>query len=179
MTATSIASIAIGGAGLLLALISIPFFLRKQVLEKKCSAKTTGTVIKYRYGGNADFRSIAPVVEFCVNGKMYKAYRHYKGVVSKKIVTPNPDTLAGQNNSFYISEKDVFHINKSGVYHNYSELCEKMWPLGSELPVVYNPEKPKQAFVEKVVSISNIAGIVLLCVGCGFMAMAAIAYLVF
>ena len=179
MTATAIASIAIGGAGLLLALISIPFFIRKGVLEKKCSGKTTGKVIKYRYGGNTDLRSIAPVVEFCVDGKMYKAYRHYKGVVSKKVVTPNPDALAGQNNSFYISEKDVFHISKTGVFHDYSKLAEQTWPLGSALPVVYNPEKPKQAFVEKVVSISNIAGIVLLSVGCGLVIMAAIAYLVF
>ena len=48
------------------------------------------------------------------------------------------------------------------------EMGERAWPKGSELPVVYNPEKPRQGFVEKVVVISDIVGIVIVSAGAGF-----------
>ena len=51
--------------------------------------------------------------------------------------------------------------------------------MGSKVPVVYNPKNPKQGFVEKVVVISDIAGIVLLCVGGGFLALAGLFYILF
>ena len=51
MTATEIACLCIGAAGILTALLSLPFFCRGRALSKKCSARTTGTVQRYRIGG--------------------------------------------------------------------------------------------------------------------------------
>lgn len=183
MNDLTISCICIAGAGLLLAIISIPFFLHKKAVSKNCTEKTKGKVVKYRFGRGGNQSSIAPVVEFDVNGKTFKAYRHYRAVSSRRSVsfqwqlTLNPNELFGQSDCFYISEKDIFHINTKGVFHNYKKLAEGKWPLGSEMTVVYNPRKPRQAFVEKVVVISDIVGIGLLSCGCGMIAIAGIAYM--
>lgn len=177
MNELTISCICIAGAGLLLAIISIPFFLHKKAVSKNCTEETKGKVVKYRFGGSDDLSSIAPVVEFDVDGRIFKAYRHYRGIVSKWRSTLNPNEFFGQSDCFYISEKDFFHINTKGFSHNYKKLAEEKWPLGSEMTVIYNPRKPRQAFVEKVVVVSDIAGIILLSCGGGIMAVAGIAYM--
>ena len=49
LTPNLIACLAIGGAGILTALLSIPFFRRTGKLRRRCSARTEGTVIRYHY----------------------------------------------------------------------------------------------------------------------------------
>lgn len=176
MTALEISCLCVAGVGLLIALISVPFFLRAAALKKNCTAETTGKVVKYRIGGGDNGRSVAPVVKYQVNGRNYKAYRHYRGIVSVKKITPKISELFGQNDSFYISAKDKFCINTTGVYHDYRKIGERVWPIGTELPVVYNPNKPKQGFVEKVVVTGDIVGIVLVSVGSGLMLLAGIIF---
>ena len=89
LTPNLIACLAIGGAGILTALLSIPFFRRTGKLRRRCSARTEGTVIRYHYqpkqsGGP----SIAPVAAFQVNGVGYTARLHYKSAatVSKSAI---------------------------------------------------------------------------------------------
>lgn len=168
MTPALIGSLSVIGAGIIFMIISIPFFMNNKKLKKNCTATTTGKVIKYRFSGKSGAHSIAPVVEFVVDGKKYKAYRHYKAVSSVSRSAVGIDEITGKKDAFYISDNDVFHINTVGSFHNYKKLGEEKWPIGSELNVVYNPNKPKQAFVEKVVTIGNIAGIVLLSCGALF-----------
>ncbi len=177
MNELTISCICLAGAGLLLAIISMPFFLHKKAVRKNCTEKTKGKVVKYRFGGSGNLSSVAPVAEFDVNGRTFKAYRHYRAVSSKWQSTLDPNELFGQSDCIYISEKDIFHINAKGALTNYKKLAEEKWPLGSEMTVVYNPRKPRQAFVEKVVVISDIAGIILLSGGCGIMVIAGIAYM--
>ncbi len=176
MTAITISCVCVGGVGLLIALISIPFFAKAINAKKNCVAHATGTVIKYKYGGGSNGRSVAPVVEFEVEGEKYRAYRHYRGVISKSVHNLNPNEMLGQTDNIMITDKDKFCANISGIYHNYERLGKVKWPLGSNLPVVYNPKKPKQAFVEKVVVLSDIVGIVLVSVGVGFMLLATLMF---
>ena len=166
----------IGIVGIVFIILSMPFFLKQKRLEKNCSNKITGKVIKYKYLGSNNARSISPVVKYTIDGKEYTAYRHYKKIVSTNKYVPNVNEMLGQNDSFYILD-DVFYINTKGFYHNYRALAEKMWPLGTELPVFYNPKNPKQGFVEKVITISKIVGIVLLCTGVGLIILSFISYI--
>lgn len=168
MTPDLIGGIAVAGAGVVFIILSIFFFRRNSYFKKHCTATTTGKVIKYKFGGKSGAHWVSPLVEFYVDGKKYKAYRHYKGVVSVHAPKIDPGSFIGKGDSFFISKNDMFHINTSGSIHNYRKMGEETWPIGTELPVVYNPEKPKQAFVEKVVTINNIAGICFLCCGAGF-----------
>lgn len=175
MTGTTIACISVAGAGLLTALLSLLFFMRAKMLKERCTARAAGTVIGHRFNRtNESGVSFAPVVEFMVNGRIYKARRHYRGLAVKRITGAD-----AQQESFYISEKDVFHLNIAGNAHNYRMMAEEAWPLGSELPVLYDPQKPKRAFVEKVVTASGTVGIVLLCIGAGLILLAGVFFLIF
>ncbi len=152
LTPNLIACLAIGGAGILTALLSIPFFRHTGMLRRKCSARTTGTVVRYRLQrrGSGCGTSIAPVVEFQAAGEIYTACRHYKGIAVSKKVIPISDGTAGE-----------------------------LWRLGSTLPVVYDPKNPKRAYVEHVVSTAGVAGGVLLCVGVGLLVLAALGVVLF
>lgn len=181
MSAGLIGGIAIAGAGVIFCLISIPFLLREQALIRNCIGTTTGKVVKYRRGSGGGTGWVSPLVEFEVDGKKYHAYRHYKGVVRPVVSKPMIDPATGKYLPFYIDEKERFHmlIYRLDVMP-YPESYERktvgeIWPIGSEMVVVYNPNKPKQAFVEKVVSLSKIAGICLLCCGLGYIALGVVA----
>lgn len=175
MSGLVISCIAVGGAGILFALLAIPFLTHEKRLTKKCSATIMGTVIDYKRSYTSSETAIAPLVEFYIDGVQYTAYRHYKGVVSAKKAS-SKDTAEQSAFGFYVSENDWFHRRQTGTVASLVAEAREVWPMGSELPVVYNPEKPKQAFVEKVVVKTKVAGIVLLFLGA---AMAVIAGLIF
>ncbi len=176
MTAIIIACTSIAGAGLLTALISVAFFIHAKTLKEKCTAQTTGTVIEHKFNRtNESGVSFTPIVEFMVNGRIYKARRYYRGLAVKRITKSDIQ----QQESFYISDKDVFHLNLVGSAHNYRMMAEETWPVGSEQTVLYDPAKPKRAFVDKVVTVSDVVGIVLLCVGGVLMLLAGVFYLIF
>ena len=172
MNTQMISSICIALIGVLLVILSILFFLKEKRLKKNCISVAKGNVIKYKYLGSNNARSISPVVEYTVDGKKYNAYRHYKKIVSKNKCVLNND----ESDNFYILN-DTFYINTMGVYHNYRLLAEEKWPLRTELTVFYNPKNPKQGFVEKVVTINKTVGIVLLCTGVGLIILSFISYI--
>ena len=58
MTTELISCIAVGGAGILMMLFSLFFFLREKRIQKACTQQTVGTVIQYRYGGGTNGKSI-------------------------------------------------------------------------------------------------------------------------
>ncbi len=177
MSATEIACISIAGAGLLFMLISIPFFLREKALKKKCISQTVGRVFKYKRCGGDNNHYYSPMAEFEVDGRIYKAYRHFKSFSKVKVANSFSDKNYAE---LVVTPKDRLHMHirtgQGGVVHS---LVAEKWPMGSEVPVIYNPAKPKQAFVEKVVTVSNVAGIVLLSCGGGLLLLAGIAYFIF
>ena len=178
MDAQTISCMVIAGVGIGLILLSIPFFLRRKKLTMKCSERTTGKVIDYYVKRNGDMgSSIAPIVEYVVNGKTYKAHRRYKGIKSVKKI-PLKESENTEQSSFYISKNDWFCKTQNGQVVNLSFQAKEMWPIDSEMPVLYNPDKPKQAYVEKIVVLSNIVGIVLASVGAGFVLLAGIVFMI-
>ena len=88
MTTELISCIAVGGAGILMMLFSLFFFLREKRIQKACTQQTVGTVIQYRYGGGTNGKSIAPVVTYEVGNRTYKAYRQRSCFCSKANTQP-------------------------------------------------------------------------------------------
>ena len=174
MTGPEIACISIAGAGLLLIVMSLFFFAHGKRIKRSCTASVTGKVVTYRYAGHDSGRTVAPVVEYEVNGMLYRAYRRYKGVVRT-----HRNSADKSECEVFVSERDVLHINCVGMSVSIREAVENKWPLGSDMTVFYDPDAPKRGFVEKVVVLSTVAGIVLLCVGLGMMALAGLFYLIF
>ena len=195
LTPNLIACLAIGGAGILTALLSIPFFRRTGKLRRRCSARTEGTVIRYHYqpkqsGGP----SIAPVAAFQVNGVGYTARLHYKSAatVSKSAIFFRNDT---DPKTCIAVRNDIFHARleyrprsmeeMARLYcwddpvslrgyrpRSMEEMARETWQPGSKLPVVYDPTDPRCAYIDHVVSKASVAGITLLCVGAGLAGLA-------
>ena len=194
LTPNLIACLSIGGAGILTALLSIPFFRRAGKLRRHCCARTEGTVIRYHYqpkqsGGP----SIAPVAAFQVDGVGYTARLHYKSAatVSKSAIffrnDADPKTcIAVRKDIFYArlehhpqSMEEMAHIMGTDecifVRHHprsMEEMARETWQPGSKLPVVYDPDDPRCAYIDHVVSKASVAGITLLCVGAGLAGLA-------
>ena len=194
LTPNLIACLAIGGAGILTALLSIPFFRRTGKLRRRCSARTEGTVIRYHYqpkqsGGP----SIAPVAAFQVNGVGYTARLHYKSAatVSKSAIFFRNDTdpktcIAVRNDIFHArlehhprSMEEMAHIMGTDecifVRHHprsMEEMARETWQPGSKLPIVYDPDDPRCAYIDHVISKASVAGVTLLCVGAGLVGLA-------
>lgn len=166
MSTSLIILLSIGAPAIILLLIGIIIALCNSKKKAHCTCQTVGKVYGYRYaGGNGDC-SVAPRAEFYVGGQKYKAYRHYKGVVASTKITPDPDSLLGNQDSFWISEKDWFHINKKGLCTNYKKMAQEVWPVGSNVTILYNPDKPRQAYVDKIV-VNTVVPIVF--IGCGLL----------
>ena len=194
LTPNLIACLAIGGAGILTALLSIPFFRRTGKLRRRCCARTEGTVIRYHYqpkqsGGP----SIAPVAAFQVNGVGYTARLHYKSAAtvsrSANLFRNDADQkncIAVRNDIFHArlehhprSMEEMAHIMGTDecifVRHHprsMEEMARETWQPGSKLPVVYDPDDPRCAYIDHVVSKASVAGITLLCVGAGLAGLA-------
>lgn len=172
LTPNLIACLAIGGAGILTAMLSIPFFRRTGKLRRRCSARTEGTVIRYHYqpkqsGGP----SIAPVAAFQVNGVGYTARLHYKSAatVSKSAIFFRNDT---DPKTCIAVRNDIFHARLEYRPRSMEEMARETWQPGSKLPVVYDPDDPRCAYIDHVVSKASVAGITLLCVGAGLAGLA-------
>ena len=194
LTPNLIACLAIGGAGILTALLTIPFFRRTGKLRRRCCARTEGTVIRYHYqpkqsGGP----SIAPVASFQVDGVSYTARLHYRGVatVSRSALLFQKDAdqkncIAVRNDIFHArlehhprSMEEMAHIMGTDecifVRHHprsMEEMARETWQPGSKLPIVYDPDDPRCAYIDHVVSKASVAGVTLLCVGAGLVGLA-------
>ena len=158
----------IGGTGLFIMITGFLILIFEKHKKKNCTATAEGVVVKYSFSNNTP----APIVEYEVEGIKYRKKRYFRGVVRKTKQLSFKD-FDQKNNSIYIDEKDVIHIN-SGVIMNLRKEAERMYPIGSTLTVFYSPKKPKQAYVEKIPSKSSILGIIYIWVGLGNIALSII-----
>lgn len=135
-------------SSLILFFIAFKFFYKYLIQEKMCTAKTTGTVVKYtntvRGGENSGV--FLPVVQYNVNGKEYKVvgpeYKAYKTITKSSPL--------GKNETTACYEKDmVLYLNRTenafiGIYKN---PMKDLYPIESKIDVYYCPDKPKLAYV--------------------------------
>ena len=106
-----------------------------------------------------------PVTEYQVGGRSYKAARHFRGYVVK---SRNFGKNIYRGKGAYVSEKDYVHVTL-GRITNLRAMAEELWPLGSEMTVYYNPDNPKQAFVERLPVKAAVEGIIFIWTGAGIM----------
>ena len=145
----------VGSIGLLLLLAGIFICILESRKKQNCTGETVGTVVRYSFAN--DFP--APIVEYMVEGKMY----------TKKGLPPS----GSRKNGVFVDSKDIVHIHR-GAYLNMRAEAERLYPLGTTLPVWYNPEKPKQAYVEKIPTKAPIEAVVFLWVGLGLILLGAL-----
>ena len=151
MTETEIIKLVFGlflgvGGGVLL-LLAFTVGYRYLVMEQRCTCRTNGTVIGYSavsYGGEGSAVHL-PVARYTVEGQEYRVTGpRYRGYVSRTVSTP-----FAQNGFRCYEKNEVLYIERSrnsiiGVSAN--PLAEQ-YPLGSPLPVWFDPQKPQRSYV--------------------------------
>ena len=112
-------------------------YLKELNRKKRSTESIKGRVVGYRYYTDA----IAPIVEYVVNDKSFKRSLEYEWVTtisfpwkSSKAIS-NPDLLA---------KRLVIYTNSAVPY-----TAKDFFPLGSTLTVWYNPDNPKESYVER------------------------------
>lgn len=112
-------------------------YLKELNRKKRSTESIKGSVVGYRYYTDA----IAPIVEYVVNGKAFRRSLEYEWVTTVSLpwksskATSNPDLLA---------KRLVLYTNSSAPY-----TAKDFFPLGSPLTVWYNPDNPKESYVER------------------------------
>lgn len=106
-----------------------------------------------------------------MNGVGYTARLHYKSAatVSKSAIFFRNDT---DPKTCIAVRNDIFHARLEYRPRSMEEMARETWQPGSKLPVVYDPDDPRCAYIDHVVSKASVAGITLLCVGAGLAGLA-------
>ena len=150
-----------------MALVGLMIVWIKKRKAGLCTERTKGVYIKYRYNGNGVF---FPIVEYTVGEKNYSVRRRFRGIKTKS-VTGLPNTITADA---WEDEKGWLNV-KRGSFVSYKALAEKLWPIGSEATVFYDPKKPGRSFVERPVTVS-FTSILCMCMGAGYFALGILLY---
>jgi len=139
------------------AAILIWYFLayKKRDMKKKCISTTNGKVVGY---SKVTYNHIKlPVVEYTVDGKNYNVIGpKFKGVVIKSFAMPfykgNDDIDSNITTIEQLPE--VLQINlKDNALNNIENPLIKLYPVGSEVTIFYNPSNPKMSYVQRYIDI--------------------------
>ena len=137
--------LSVGSAVLLL--IAFKLYYKYLVQEKKCTAKTVGTVVRYTWATRGGEHSpvCLPVVAYTVKGKTYKAvgpeYRGYQTVTKSTPWSENHDSCCEKNQVLYINQ------SMDSVFGFCPNPMEGLYPKQSTVDVYYCPDDPKLAYV--------------------------------
>lgn len=135
--------------GIILVIFAFKKYYKYLVQEKVCKEKILGVVTGYtlvsRSGGK--FGVFPPIVSYTVNGKEYKVigpeYKNYKIKTIYTNMSSGDDVETNQvGETLYITQrlKSVFLFENP---------MRKIYPLGMQLNVYYNPKNPSNAYVER------------------------------
>ncbi|MEG0288946.1 MAG: hypothetical protein RR725_04815 [Carnobacterium sp.] len=118
--------------------LGIWLYLKERRIKKNSINHILGEVVNYSYN-----QSRAPVVEYEVNGKNYKTALRYSVVITtSSTFKPIKSKVKGD-----ILDTKLRIKNNSAVSINMT--MQEAFPLGSYMNVYYNPDKPKESFVER------------------------------
>lgn len=136
-----LALISVGGIGCLLIAVSALMKAATRRKAKGCTAMAMGTVVDYRFMGEG---RMCPVLEYTVNGAQYRARKQFRGVktVSLSGLPVRTQTAA------YEDAKGWLHV-QTGSIARLDTLAERLWPLGSQMTVYYDPGNPDKSYVER------------------------------
>jgi hypothetical protein len=131
-----------GGSIFFLTVFFIYSYISKRFARRKnlSTERVDGIVVGYAYAKQV----IPPIVEYIVDGVAYKRQLEYRWTVvksapwmSRKAVADTPDLL---DENLVISRNSIV---------SYTNVLEEAFPKGSIMTVWYNPQNPRESYVER------------------------------
>lgn len=129
---------------LVLFLIAFRFFYRYTQEEKRCTSETAGTVVGYEWFNRGDAIHL-PILNFTVIGKAYKIVGpKYRWIKTTKVGFPSLKTKQEYTTDIYAL---TFEHKITGNRMIIRNPMQELFPVGSTLPVFYDPNNPKLSYV--------------------------------
>lgn len=159
----------VGGIGAMIFVAGLLFSVLQWRKRRRCTKAATGHIIRYSFPGQG---RIVPVVSYCVDGQEYVTTRKFKGIITTRVNSPSRLYI---DNGAYVSDRDYLHVPMRAVT-NLKEMAEKLWPIGQEMKVFYNPGKPRQAYAERLPRRLPLVSLIFAASGTGVMILSVIMY---
>ena len=174
LTAAGISLLLIGGG--LLVLFRYLAFRRPAYRKAHITAQTTGTVVGPSHITSNDIP--VPLVEYEVGGAKYKtAGPRFSASTVKTLTVGDLDLLGSKTNLTEEGElPTVVHMTTDSDATE--EVLAARYPAGKQVPVFYDPDCPKRAYVERDAPFPQRLGVTLMIVS-GIIALGGIAMIVF
>ena len=154
----------VAGIGLVLFIAGVLIKVSADRKNSRCTSKTAGKVIRHSFKGEG---RIAPVVEYEAAGKKFTCAKRFNGVIKVHSTRlDEPDA--------WEDEKGFLHV-RTGIVSDMRQLAQRLWPVGSELEVCYDPGDPRIGYVGKPVSNSFLCRVFLIA-GAGVAALGILLY---
>ena len=132
------------GVGALLLMLSLVFYKKYRSKKNNCTVWTEGTV--YRFANREPVG--LPVVRYEVRGVFYKAMLEYRYYTETSTPGFGETTIKDTPNS------DALRIRTNNTFTN--NPLRNSYPIGSKMKVCYNPSRPKESYVLRLVKSSVI-----------------------
>ncbi|WP_459129929.1 DUF3592 domain-containing protein [Guggenheimella bovis] len=143
--------------------------VKNKARARNCTATTLGTVTRYsmiQYNEQS-----LPVVEYYVDGKAYevvgpKLQFTLKTTYSTSWNSANSEVESNLESSDQLPDHLEVTVKKNSMASRTVSSLQKLYPVGKTgVRVFYNPKKPKEAFVERLVEAPPILSGALLLAG--------------
>lgn len=126
--------------------------IKKLFKENRCTCHTIGKIIRY---SNVNYNGIhLPLVVYYVNNKQYNVIGpRFKSTIVTRISNPfskiNSKIESNLTDRQNLPKALKVKIYKNSLFSTTESPLTKIYPINSEVDVYYNPNKPKEAFVER------------------------------
>lgn len=128
------------------------FIFRKKGKGRRCSVHTTGTVIRYstiQYGGES-----LPVAEYTAGGRRYEVTGpKFRGYIRTTAFTPAGSVAADTDSNLTTREELPLTLKVKTRRNSFGSVyvspLARLYPVGSSVDIYYNPDRPKEAFVQR------------------------------
>lgn len=144
-------------------------WIRKIGMYKNCTRHVIGKVVGVSNIYYAGFP--IPKCEYIVNGKKYSVSGpKFESGTSGNFVKSNIDTrenLPRVIKGPYVKSPHLIEPSNESLYEGTA--LSRLYPIGSDVDIYYDPNKPEVSYVQRPVREGLTAGIILFSLGFGFM----------
>lgn len=123
-------------------------YVRDEKMVRFAISSVKGRVVGYSYFQDA----YPPIVEYMVDGKSYKKTLKYFMVKTVSLPWAPVNAASGRTRAEFLEPSITFRRNS---LISIDRSMREHFPIGSEMTVWYDPEKPTSAFVERYCGVNK------------------------
>ncbi len=136
--------------GVILIVMGCKLGWKYMIQKRRCKARTEGIVVGYakKISGGQGSQLRLPIVEYMVEGKLYRVTGpEYRAYITKTTSVTDKNSERHQFTTDVHKQTFRENIIRGDFLTVVANPMETLFPQGSHVPVYYDPEQPKLAYV--------------------------------